>query len=57
MTAHPALPEDLATALKFGLCLPPEVVEGAIIIARTSSLIEVADALSRPARHILESGL
>ena len=21
---HPALPEDLLTALKFGLCLPPE---------------------------------
>jgi hypothetical protein len=51
-TARPALPEDLVTALKFGLCLPPQVVE-AVIVARTSSAQEVFDAISRPQRRII----
>ena len=54
-TAHPALPEDLLTALKFGLCLPAQVAE-AVIIARTSNPEEVADAISRPPRRILAPG-
>ena len=51
-TAHPALPADIATALKFGLCLPASVAE-AIIVARTSKPNEVADAMSRPQRRIV----
>jgi hypothetical protein len=53
--AHPALPEDLLTALKFRLCLPPHVTES-VIIARTSNPTEVADAISRPLRRILAPG-
>jgi hypothetical protein len=45
VTAHPALPNDLATALKFGLCLPPRVAEE-VTIARTSSAKDIADAFS-----------
>lgn len=51
-TTRPALPEDILTALKFGLCLPPKVAE-AVIIARTSSPAEVADAVARTPRRIL----
>ena len=51
-TAHPALPEDILTALKFGLCLPPQVAE-AVIVARTSNPAEVAKAVSRTPRRIL----
>jgi ATP-dependent Lhr-like helicase len=54
-TAHPALPEDLPIALKFGLCLPPQVAE-AVIIARTSRPEDIADATSRPLRRILAPG-
>ena len=50
-SAHPALPEELATALKFGLCLPDDVAE-AVIIARTSRPDEVSDALSRRPRRV-----
>lgn len=46
-TARPALPDDLVTALKFGLCLPTDVAE-AVIVARTSDPEEVAGAISRP---------
>jgi hypothetical protein len=52
-TAHPALPGDLSTALKFGLCLPSDVAE-AVIIARTSNAEDVADAISRPHRRMLQ---
>jgi ATP-dependent helicase Lhr and Lhr-like helicase len=49
--AHPALPGDLPTAVKFGLCLPPHLAE-AVIIARTSRPEEVARSLSRSQRRI-----
>jgi ATP-dependent Lhr-like helicase len=52
--AHPALPEDLGAALKFGLCLPPRVAE-AVIVARTSAPHAIAEALSRPRRLIRAS--
>jgi hypothetical protein len=51
-TAHPALPEDLASALKFGLCLPPYVAE-AVLGARTSKPDDVTAAMARPQRRIL----
>lgn len=50
-TARPALPEDLGAALKFGLCLPPQVAE-AVIGARTSVPDIVKKALSRTWRLI-----
>ena len=50
-TAHPALPEDLESALKFGLCLPPDVAQ-AVILARTSVPDVVADAMLRPRKCI-----
>jgi hypothetical protein len=50
VTAHPALPNDLATALKFGLCLPPRVAEE-VTIARTSSAKDIADALESVRKH------
>ena len=49
--AHPALPDDLLTALKFGLCLPPQIAE-TVVIARTSNPEEMAAAMSRPVRSI-----
>lgn len=52
--AHPALPDDLLTALKFGLCLPPKIAE-AVIIARTSNPEAVIDAMSRSVRSITMS--
>jgi ATP-dependent Lhr-like helicase len=51
-SARPALPNDLSTALKFGLCLPPELVE-AVLIARTARPKEVEISLSRKQRQIL----
>jgi ATP-dependent Lhr-like helicase len=50
--AHPALPPDIAIALKFGLCLPAHVAE-AVLVARTSRPNEVSDAVSRPLRRIV----
>jgi hypothetical protein len=50
--AHPALPDDILTALKFGLCLPHKVAE-AVIVARTSRPAELADAILRRPRRIL----
>ena len=52
--AYPALPGDLLTALKFGLCLPPQLAED-VIIARTSRPEEVARCLSRGQRRIFAS--
>ena len=51
-TARPALPEDMVAALKFGLCLPPQVAE-AVLVARTSNSGEIAQTVSRPARRIV----
>lgn len=53
--AHPDLPEDLQSALKFGLCLPPAVSE-AVLIARSSVPDVVTDRLRRRHRLILDSG-
>ena len=49
--AHPALPEDIAGALKFGLCLPPDVAE-AVLIARTTKPMDVAAAMARSQRRV-----
>jgi hypothetical protein len=48
---HPSLPYDLATALKFGLCLPPEII-GSVLKARTSDTASVASTLRRELRLI-----
>ncbi|MGJ5080238.1 DEAD/DEAH box helicase [Bradyrhizobium sp. HKCCYLS3013] len=48
---HPRLPDDLATALKFGLCLPPETI-GSVLKARTSDTAAVAATLRRDLRLI-----
>ncbi|MFK4511800.1 DEAD/DEAH box helicase [Bradyrhizobium daqingense] len=48
---HPRLPDDLATALKFGLCLPPEII-GSVLMARTSDTASVAATLRRELRLI-----
>lgn len=53
-TAHPMLPEDMASALKFGLCLPPHIAE-AVLLARTSRPQDVAAAMGRPQRCIIAS--
>lgn len=52
--AYPSLPEDLSTALKFGLCLPPTVAE-AVQIARTSSPADVAAAISKTLHRAIGS--
>lgn len=49
--AHPDLPEDLQSALKFGLCLPPAVSE-AVLIAR-SSVPDAVDALLQRRHRIV----
>lgn len=51
-TAHPALPEDIGSALKFGLCLPADIAE-AVLTARTSRPEEVAATMARGPRRIL----
>lgn len=53
--ARPALPADMATALKFGLCLPDAVAE-AVIIARTGVPEVVEAVLARPRRRVIASG-
>jgi len=50
-TAHPALPADLSTAMKFGLCLPRQLAE-AVARARTSRSEEIAQPLLRSQRRI-----
>ncbi len=52
--AYPDLPEDLALALKFGLCLPPAVAK-AVLIAR-SSASDAISSIRRRNRHIRVSG-
>ena len=52
--SHPDLPEDLAMALKFGLCLPTTLAE-AVLTARSSAHDVVKDRLQR--RHRLVYGL
>jgi hypothetical protein len=46
VSIHPRLPEDLGPSLKFGLCLPTEVIEG-ILKARTSDPAAVTAACRR----------
>ncbi len=53
-SSHPVLPKDLASALKFGLCLPPHVSE-AVIVSRTSVPEVVGLLLARSRRRILAS--
>jgi ATP-dependent Lhr-like helicase len=48
---HPRLPDDLGTALKFGLCLPAEII-GSVLKARTSDAASVAATLRRELRLI-----
>jgi ATP-dependent Lhr-like helicase len=50
-SVHPRLPDDLGTALKFGLCLPPEIIES-VLKARTSDAASVAATLRRELRLI-----
>ena len=51
LSIHPRLPEDLGPALKFGLCLPPEVVAD-VLTARTSDASTVASTCSRTLRFV-----
>jgi ATP-dependent helicase Lhr and Lhr-like helicase len=54
--AYPALRGDLETALKFSLCLPPQLTE-AVIIARTFRPEEVACSLSRGHRRVIRGSV
>ena len=51
--AHPTLPENMESALKFGLCLPPDVAQE-VLIARTSKPADVTAAMARPQRRIID---
>jgi hypothetical protein len=46
ITAVPALPEEMETSLKFGLCLPGPVAR-AVLVARASAPVALAHVLSR----------
>ena len=48
---HPRLPDDLGAALKFGLCLPAEII-GSVLKARTSDATAVAATCRRELRLI-----
>ncbi len=54
VSIHPKLPEDLASSLKFGLCLPVDVI-GSVLKARTSDAAGVAATCRRNPRLIFES--
>lgn len=47
----PTLPDDIESSLKFGLCLPPEIIKR-VLAARTSDAAAVAAVCRRPARLI-----
>jgi hypothetical protein len=49
--ARPPLPEDLAAALKFSVCLPNSIA-AAVLRARTAVPVAVAEVLSRPIRRV-----
>ncbi len=51
VSIHPKLPEDLASSLKFGLCLPVEVI-GSVLKARTADAAAVAETCRRSLRLI-----
>jgi len=46
-----SLPEDMATALKFSLCLPDSIA-AAVLGARMAVPDAVAEILSRPTRQL-----
>ena len=50
-SAYPRLPDDLGAALKFGLCLPADII-GGVLKARTSDSAAVEVALQREVRLI-----
>jgi ATP-dependent Lhr-like helicase len=50
-SVHPRLPDDLGAALKFGLCLPAEII-GSVLKARTSDPAAVAATCRRELRLI-----
>lgn len=54
VSIHPKLPEDLASSLKFGLCLPVDVISS-VLKARTSDAAAVAATCRRNPRVIFES--
>lgn len=49
--ACPSLPEDMAAALKFSMCLPSRIV-AAVLEARIAVPDAVAEILSRPTRQL-----
>jgi hypothetical protein len=51
VSVHPSLPEDLGPSLKFGLCLPTDIIES-ILKARTSDPAAVAETCRRRLRLI-----
>jgi ATP-dependent helicase Lhr and Lhr-like helicase len=51
VSIHPKLPEDLGSSLKFGLCLPPEII-ASVLKARTSDSAAVAATCRRDVRSI-----
>lgn len=53
--SHPELPETLHLALKFGLCLPPGIVEQ-VLMARSSVPDAVRDRLGRAPRFVRDAG-
>jgi ATP-dependent helicase Lhr and Lhr-like helicase len=50
-SVHPKLPDDLGAALKFGLCLPAEIIVS-VLKARTSDPVAVAATCRRQLRLI-----
>jgi ATP-dependent Lhr-like helicase len=49
--ARPKLPEDMATALKFSICLPNSIA-AAVLMARTAVPDVIAEIFSRPVRQV-----
>lgn len=52
--AHPALPEELGAALKFGLCLPTDIVKE-VLLNRNNSEKDVTNSLNRDIRVVVTS--
>jgi hypothetical protein len=49
--AGPPLPDDIAAALKFGVCLPKSIA-ATVLKARTADPDAIAEILSRPVRQV-----
>jgi ATP-dependent Lhr-like helicase len=56
VSIHPKLPEDLGQSLKFGLCLPAEVI-GSVLKARTADAATVVATCRRSLRLVYTAQL